>query len=74
MNAQLVQHGGALIIEDANVPDTTEYCRIGFERGQDDPGGQNYDCQEQWAMLLHVPDAAPTGVPKVTLALLGVGA
>ena len=36
------------------VPLSTEHCRIGFE--MDD--AQDYECQEQWAMLLHVPAAA----------------
>ncbi|KKL58930.1 hypothetical protein LCGC14_2220410, partial [marine sediment metagenome] len=33
------------------VPLSTEYCSIGFQT----TGAQDYECQEQWAMLLHVP-------------------
>lgn len=38
------------------VPLSTEYCSIGFEM----TNAQDYECQEQWAMLLHVPSADVT--------------
>lgn len=37
------------------VPLSTEYCSIGFEMDN----AQDYECQEQWAMLLHVPSVGP---------------
>lgn len=33
------------------MPKSTEYCAIGFEQSN----AQDYECQEQWVMLLHVP-------------------
>ncbi len=33
------------------VPTSSEYCAIGFET----TGAQDFECQEMWAMLLHVP-------------------
>ena len=41
------------------VPLSTEYCRIGFETS----GDQDFECQEMWAMLLHVP--AAVGPPPI---------
>lgn len=34
------------------VPLSTEFCRIGFET----TGGQDFNCADMWAMILHVPD------------------
>ncbi len=36
------------------VPETTEYCRIGFETS----GAQDFECYGQMAMLAHIPAAA----------------
>ncbi len=46
------------------VPLSSEYCQIGFET----TGAQDYECQEQWGMLLHVPDP-PTDVIDVPLVM-----
>ena len=41
-----------LLTESTTVmPTASEHCAIGFETTD----GQDYQCQEQWAMLLHVP-------------------
>jgi len=50
------------------VPLSTEYCRIGFET----TGGQDFECNEQWAMLLHVPDVVSADIVPLR-TLLGVG-
>lgn len=48
------------------VPLSTEYCSIGFEMDN----AQDYECQEQWAMLLHVPSAVVVG-PDEMMAAIG---
>lgn len=37
----------------AILPTASEHCAIGFET----TAGQDYECREQWAMILHVPTA-----------------
>ena len=43
--------------EGTPVPLSTEFCSVGFET----TGAQDFECQEMWAMLLHVPDVAAGG-------------
>jgi len=58
------------LIEGGFVPTSSQHFRIGFDRGQVDPGGQNFDCQEMWAMLLHVPtDPALTALSQSSFTL-----
>ncbi len=47
-----------------DIPLSTEYCAIGFEMDN----AQDYQCQEQWAMLLHVPGGAVEIEITVSLA------
>ena len=49
------------------VPTTAQYCSIGFEM----TNAQDYECQEQWAMLLHVPSAAPPVGADEMMAAIG---
>ena len=49
------------------VPLSTEYCSIGFEQ----TNAQDYECQEQWAMLLHVPSLGPPVGADEMMAAIG---
>lgn len=43
------------------VPLSTEHFRIGFEM----TNAQDYECREQWAMILHVPTPPPVGARRM---------
>ena len=49
------------------VPTTAQYCSIGFEM----TNAQDYECQEQWAMLLHVPSVGPPVGADEMMAAIG---
>lgn len=52
------------------VPLAAEWCEIGMSKSA---GGRDIIGGEMWAMLLHVPDAAPAGPQVGSLALTGAG-
>jgi hypothetical protein len=59
------------LLGETDPPLSTENFAQGFGKSS---GGRDFDNRDMWAMLLHIPSAAPTGDPLLGgLTLLGVG-
>ena len=54
-------------VREDNLPLSTEYGRIGFEK---DGGGQDFDCADMLFQILHVPSSST----PVTVVVIGLGA